>query len=158
VAVGAAPQNFNGRADTSRLEIRVVGCPAQGTADELALRMLEQVLQPLGAVVAIMPPRVLLGEAKGAEPPADPEVLVIADLPPGGLTEARTLCRRLRGRYARARIYVGRWGEHDDEEGARQYLRAAGADAVAVSLLETRRQLLEGTQARNKEPVVASHP
>jgi predicted PurR-regulated permease PerM len=158
VAVGAEPQNVNGRADASRLEIRVVGCPAQGTADELALRMLEQVLQPLGAVVEIMPPRVLLGEAKGAEPPADPEVLVITDLPPGGLTEARTLCRRLRGRYARARIFVGRWGEHDDEEGARQYLKAAGADAVAVSLLETRRQLLEGTQDRNKEPVAASHP
>jgi predicted PurR-regulated permease PerM len=157
-AVGAAPQNVNGRADSPQLEIHVAGCPARGTADELALRMLEQVLQPLGSTVEIMPPRVLLGEAKGAEPPAEPEVLVIADLPPGGLTEARTLCRRLRGKYAKARIYVGRWGEHDDEEGARQYLKAAGADAVAVSLLETRRQLLEAAEARHNEPVAASAP
>jgi predicted PurR-regulated permease PerM len=154
-AVGAAPQNVNGRADAPQLDIHLVGCPAQGTADELALRMLEQVLQPLGAAVEVVPPRVLLGEAKGVEPPAEPEVLVIADLPPGGLTEARTLCRRLRGRYAKARIYVGRWGEHDDEEGARQYLKAAGANAVAVSLLETRRQLLEASEARHKEAVAA---
>jgi predicted PurR-regulated permease PerM len=157
-AGGAAPASVNGRADTPRLDVRVVGCPAQGRADELALRMLEQVLQPLGVEVEVVPPRVLLGEAKGDEAPAEPEVIVLADLPPGGLTEARNLCRRLRARHPKARIYVGRWGEHDDEEGARQYLKAAGADAVAVSQLETRRQLLEAAEARHKAPVAANAP
>ena len=32
------------------------------------------------------------------------------------------------------------------------------ADAVAVSLLETRRQLLEAAEARREEPVAAGHP
>ena len=69
----------------------------------------------------------------------------------------------IRARYPEARLLVGRWGEHDDEEGARDYLKAAGADDVAVSMLETRRQLLEATAGKDEgepkrdEPVSAGH-
>jgi predicted PurR-regulated permease PerM len=163
-AGGEKPPSVGGREGPDRLDVRVVGCPARDEADRLALRMLEQVLQPLGADVEVVPPRVLLGEARGAEPRRPPDVIVIADLPPGGLTEARQLCRRLRARYPEARILVGRWGEPDDVEGAREHLKAAGADAVAVSLLETRRQLLELTpgnepegKEKRKEHVGAAH-
>jgi predicted PurR-regulated permease PerM len=150
-AVGAAPRTIGSRPEPPRLPLRVVGCPVQGEVDELALRMLEQVLQPLGAEVAIVPPKVLRGEAKGAEAPRPPDVLVLADLTPGGLRETRQLCRRLHARYPQARIYVGRWGQHEDVEAARQALTAAGATAVAVSLLETRKQLLETTAETREE-------
>ncbi len=153
-AVGVAAQASGVRPEPERLELRVAGCAARGGPDEVALKMLEQVLQPLGAEVDLVPVKVLLGQAKGAEPPR-PDAICLANLPPGGLTEARNLCRRLRVRYPEARILVGRWGEHDDVEGARQYLNAAGADAVAVSLLETRRQLLEGSKEKAEEPVAA---
>jgi predicted PurR-regulated permease PerM len=153
-AVGAAQHNSAGRPEPPHLELHVLGCAARGEEDRLALKMLQQVLQPLGAEVNLVPTKVLLGQSKGAEPPR-PDMICVADLPPGGLMEARTLCRRLRAQYPDVRIVVGRWGEHDDVEGAREHLAAVGAEAVAVSLLETRRQLLEKAEAESQEPVGA---
>jgi len=79
--------------------------------------------------------------------------VVVSALAPGGLAQARFLCKRLRSSAPDVRILVGRWGGGDDVEAMRQVLVAAGADAVGTSLRETRDLVLECVRVR---PEVAS--
>ena len=79
-----------------------------------------------------------------------PQALCIASMPPGGLTRARYLCKRLRGRFPQLRIVVGRWGIMRDQEENRQQILKAGADHVHLTLLETRNHLNAWTPALAK--------
>jgi len=66
-----------------------------------------------------------------------PDVVCIGSIPPGGLAHARYLCKRLRKRYPRLKIVVGRWGLKRNREENRQRIQDAGADHVGFTLLET---------------------
>ena len=59
-------------------------------------------------------------------------------LPPGGLTETRSLCKKLRQQFRELKIYVGWWGR--DVAPARARL-AKDADEVVSTLLELRNHL-----------------
>jgi hypothetical protein len=71
----------------------------------------------------------------------DVKLVCIGALPPGGLAHARYLCMRLRARFPQLKIAVGRWGLKNPQEQNREQLQAAGADYVAFSLAETRKQI-----------------
>jgi hypothetical protein len=49
----------------------------------------------------------------------------------------------LRARHPQLKIIIGRWGLKDDVDGNREQLQEVGADLMATTLLETRRQLTE---------------
>jgi predicted PurR-regulated permease PerM len=149
-AVGEASGNGHVAA---RPAVRVLGCPARGREDELALRMLGQLLQPMGAELEIVPPRRLVEEARAAGD--EQTVVCIAALPPGGVSHAVALCRRVRAAAPNVKILVGRWGQHEDVEGLRDSLRQAGADAVGTSLLETRQQILPPEEAQREAAAAA---
>ena len=68
-------------------------------------------------------------------------IVCIAALPPGGAAHARLLCRRLRTRFPDLKILVGRWGLARRRPEAGGALLAAGADAVATTLAESREQI-----------------
>jgi methylmalonyl-CoA mutase cobalamin-binding subunit len=70
-------------------------------------------------------------------------VVVVASLPPGGLAQARYLCKRLRAASAELRVIVGRWCSPEDADEIRATLTAAGADTVGTRLLEIRDAVLE---------------
>jgi hypothetical protein len=70
-------------------------------------------------------------------------------VPPGGLSQARYLCKRLRAKLPDAKILVGRWGLTQGLEQNRDQLREAGADEVDATLLATRQFL------RSWHPVLA---
>ncbi len=135
-----------GNGAAARPAVRVLGCPAGGREDELALRMLGQLLQPMGAELEIVPPRRL--EAKVRSAADGPVVVCIAVLPPGRLSHAVALCRRVRSAAHDAKILVGRWGDREEVEKLRAQLLKAGADDVGVSLLQTRRQILPPEEAQ----------
>jgi predicted PurR-regulated permease PerM len=82
-----------------------------------------------------------------------PAVVLVAALAPGGLTQARYLCQRLRSQFPSLRIVVGRWGIRREPRKARKLLLSAGAERVVTTLREARRQLarLAGTTARLQE-------
>ena len=80
---------------------------------------------------------------------AYPAVCLVA-LPPGGLTHAKYLCKKLRATFPDLKILVGRWGPPGlGGEGA-DALLAAGADAVGATLQESRDQLYGLTPLRPK--------
>jgi hypothetical protein len=70
-----------------------------------------------------------------------PALVCISALPPGGLSQARYLCKRLRAKLPETQILVGRWGLTTNLEQNEEQLREAGADDVDETLLATRRFL-----------------
>ena len=70
-----------------------------------------------------------------------PALLCVGAVAPGGLSQARHLCKRLRSQCPELKIVVGRWGLHDEMDADRQHLLAAGADRVETTVLDTQRTL-----------------
>jgi len=138
--------------------VLVFGCPVRDAEDELAMEMLSALLQGTGCRMEVLSAQTLSGELVARADQEHPALICISALPPGGLAQARYLCKRLRLHFPDAKIAVGIWGETEQIEKARQRLRAAGADAVGVRLLETRDQVVpmiqvlshvDGSQANN---------
>jgi hypothetical protein len=72
-----------------------------------------------------------------------PALLCIGAVAPGGLSQARHLCKRLRSQCPELKIVVGRWGLHDEKDADRQHLLAAGADHIETTVLDTQRTLAQ---------------
>ena len=70
-------------------------------------------------------------------------MICIAALPPGGLVQARYLCKRLRARFPNLKIVVGRWGIGSEDSNS---ILIAGADRVGTTMIETREQMIQLSQ------------
>jgi predicted PurR-regulated permease PerM len=127
--------------------VAVLGVPAVDGADEVALVMLRSLVRQAGTGVLVTAGW-LTPEVPRPIREAAPAALLIAAVGPGGLTEARYLCRRLRDQHPGAKIVVGRWGRGKDPKKAQSLLLSAGADRVAATLREARTHL-----ARLLQPV-----
>jgi predicted PurR-regulated permease PerM len=135
--------------------VRVCAFPAADEMDELALTIFDQLLRPPHCAIEIASPKVLTSEAMALVEKAEAAVVLIAAAPPGGLSQIRYLCKRLRAHFPELRILVGRWGFRDNLERTRERLQAAGADHVATTLIESRNQLLPLVQVLAHRPQVA---
>ena len=122
---------------------RILGCPAHDEADELALEMLRQLLDPEHYAFQIVSADMLTAEVLSIVEEQHVGLICIIALPPGALAPTRYLCKRLRSRFPDCRIVVGRWGSHEDWDKPQELLREAGADEVGLSLQETYNQLTE---------------
>lgn len=122
--------------------VRVLGCPARDELDELALLMFRRLLEGAGVDVEVVSTTLLTSEAVARARENLPAVICIATVPPGGLAHARYLVKRVRAGCPDARILVGRWGKNGTREEVRPPLLAAGADEVAMSLIEARDEVL----------------
>ena len=123
--------------------IRIAGCPARDEADALALEMVRQLLDPARYRLEVCGPGLLTAEVLAWIERHQPALLCIGAVAPGGLSQARHLCKRLRAQRPDLKIVVGRWGLHDEQDADRRHLLAAGADCVATTVLETQRALIE---------------
>ena len=123
--------------------IRILACPARDRADRLAIEMLCQLLDPAEWEVEVTALETLTAELVAHVTEQGSALICIGALPPGGLAHTRYLCKRLRARHPQLKIIVGRWGLKDDADANREQLQEVGADLMATTLLETRRQLNE---------------
>jgi predicted PurR-regulated permease PerM len=124
-------------------KLRILGCPARDEADELALHMLRQLLDPSRYEVEVMPDAVLASEVVALIGEKNPAVIFIATVSPGGLAQTRYLCKRVRTRFPNLKIAVGRWGMGSED---RDNILQAGADKVGITMIETREQLIQLSQ------------
>lgn len=120
---------------------QVLGCPARDETDAVGLEMLRQLLIPSRCQLEVASVDLLVSElvARMAESP--PAAICIACLPPGGLSHARYLCKRLREAAPEILIIVGRWSPSGVSKLDRDRLIEAGASAVTATILETRKLL-----------------
>jgi predicted PurR-regulated permease PerM len=140
-----------------RNQVRILGVPVRDRADELGLAMLGQMLDPAKWDLQIAGSDLLSSELLQKIEVEKPSIICLAALPPGGLTWARYLCKRLRRRFPALKIMVGRWGLRRTLDRDRDALRAAGADVVEATLLGTRAQLTAWLMplAQQKDPTRA---
>jgi predicted PurR-regulated permease PerM len=122
--------------------VRILGIPARGQSDAIALEMLRQMLEGQPCELIIAGHEVLSSELLTMIEEQAPAVVCIAAVPPGGLARARFLCKRLRSRFPELRLLVGRWGLTTTEEKQDKTLRDAGADYVRNSLVACRDDLV----------------
>ena len=87
-----------------------------------------------------------------------PALVCIGAVAPGGLSQARYLCKRLRAQWPELKIVVGRWGLHDEMDADCHQLLAAGADHVETTVLDTRRTLVLVGNTHGHAPESAPTP
>jgi predicted PurR-regulated permease PerM len=128
-------------APVARQPVPVLAYPAGGDADELALRMLTQMVADLPVVLNVVSTRLLASELVTEVQKSGTGIVCIADLPPSAPSKTRYLVRRLRAALPDVKIVVGRWAPPEFVDDTLVPLRDAGADFVGTSLQETREHL-----------------
>lgn len=126
--------------------VQVVCVPARDAADEIAGKMLAQLLEKNGLRAACVPlqrsaemiSRVVL---------ARPEVVCISALPPFALAHARALYNKLRAQSPDLKIFVGLWNYPGDIERIAARLQLGEGARMAVSLSEVVNELAGPTEA-----------
>ncbi len=122
----------------------VLGLPAQEEADEVALLMLKQRLDPGRFEVDVASHDLLVSEAIARVEDREPAAVLIGALAGAGRAiHLRSVCKRLRARFPDLPIVVGWWGADGGSEAARDAMMAAGADRVTVSLADACAQVQE---------------
>jgi predicted PurR-regulated permease PerM len=124
----------------------ILSCPAEDEADELALLMLRQMLDPARYTLEVLSAEILTAEVLSIVEEHHVGLICIGALLPGPLAPTRYLCKRLRTRFPDCTIAVGRWGSSEDWDKPQALLREAGADEVGMTLRETENQLKQLSQ------------
>jgi predicted PurR-regulated permease PerM len=127
--------------------IRILGYPANGAGDELALRMLTQLLADAPVSLDVTTSRVLASELIDQVRRGGYTAICIADLPPSPSSKTRYLVKRLRAALPDVRIVVGRWAHPTLTDDAAQPLLDAGASNVERTLADTRKHFVESVPA-----------
>jgi predicted PurR-regulated permease PerM len=134
----------------AKAKVCVLGCTTGEQVDDLALQMFRLLVEEAGYPMTMTSSDKLSGEVVSMVAAEKPTVVCIASLPPGGVARASYLCKRLRAELPELGILVGRWGQ-DDVVTARQRLQGAGANDVANTLVESRKQLMPLLQHRSAQ-------
>ena len=129
-----------GQCDQGEL-VRILGIPAHDGADQAALEMLQNLLDPARWSLELVASDALTAELLELVAEKKPALVCIAATPPGGLAHTRYLCKRLRARFPELRILACRWGPRASNTSSPGQLEEAGADTITATLLETRQQL-----------------
>ncbi len=117
---------------------RVLICPARDAIDHSAGEMLSFALDKTKWEVEVASSDTLSSELLTRIQTTPPKVIVIAGIPPGGLTHTRYLCKRLSAASPETKIIIGRWSAKDPlEKQDSDALMTAGADRLDTNLAET---------------------
>ena len=121
---------------------RVLVCPARDGAESVAAQLLALTLDPNRWEVKVAGDGTLASELVELVAEFRPAVVIIAMLPPGGLSHARYLVTRVRQRFPQLKVLVGRWGCEDDGTEARAE-PLKNTDGIDRTLADTRKRLAE---------------
>jgi len=131
-------------APVTRGRLRVLGYPARGDADVLALRILARILGPGPVALDVLDGPLPTFEVMQLVRERGYRVVCVADLPPELPARARHLAKRLRAEQPELTLLIGRWGPDTLQDGdANESLRLAGADHVGTAIHETAAELRE---------------
>jgi hypothetical protein len=123
------------------LEIAAVA--ANGAADELALRMLGQLLRDTGVALDVLAQPLMTSDIVAFVRKSGRRIVCIADLPPSPPARTRFLVQKLRAELPELQILVGRWAPASMAGEDDALLRDSGANHVASTLLATRDRIAE---------------
>lgn len=119
----------------------VLGCPSHHVSEELTLLALKPPGDSARFRVEVLSTRLLAAEIEARVQAKRPAIVFIAVLPPGGIPQARHLCRRLRKAFPDLHLLVGFWGRARNFDRLLVRFRAAGASYVNTSIVQSRKQV-----------------
>lgn len=125
--------------------IKVLGFPMEGEGDELALKMLDELLDPERFEFTVTSNTLLISEITALLRENSHQIMCVGSLPPGGVAQAKRFCKRLRAEFPDLKIVVGRWGPLGHEEDAAALIEA-GANYVSDTLKGTSQQIYDISQ------------
>ncbi len=123
---------------TSTAEIACV--PAREGADELATKMLAQVLSRAGHRVHEFSTASIENVASELSPEAS-RIVILSAIPPFSVNQARLLCRRLRKSISDVEIVVGLWNFEGGATAAQERLKAGCPTVVITTLSDALKQI-----------------
>ncbi len=123
--------------------LEVTAVAANGAADELALRMLGQLLRDHGVALDVLAQPLMTSDIVAVVRRSGRRVVCIADLPPSPPSRTRFLVQKLRAELPDLQILVGRWAPASMAGEGDAVLRESGANHVASTLLATRDRIAE---------------
>jgi hypothetical protein len=125
--------------------LRIFGVPAHNATDELIWEMLVQLFDPARFGCESVGSDSLASEVSAAAEERAPDLMCVVSSPPGGLAQARYICRRIRARLPEIRILVFRPGIPEGARHSAEKLLEDGANSVAFSfedaLIQVEQQL-----------------
>lgn len=124
-------------------KVHILGCPAHDEADELALQMLQHVLDPGRFEIEVTRAGLLAAEVLSLVEQSTPNIVCIGLVLPGGFAQTRYLCKRLRARFPTLPIVVGCWSGTTDVVENLARLRLDSLTQVSTVLTETRQQIMQ---------------
>ncbi len=138
-----------------REPLRVLGYASKGIADQLALRMLSHLLEGFAIQIEITKMRMQAPELIQLVRDRGVSVVCLADLPPSPTSKTRYLVKRLRAAFPDARILVGRWCPDALADETNHPLKAAGANHIGTSLVDSRDELVKLIELPRKKVLEA---
>lgn len=143
-----------GSADDRR---RVLVVPARDETEHVAAELLALTLDPNRWEVKIAGDEALASELIAMVAEYRPQVVVIATMPPGGLSHAKYLIARLHQRFPEMKVLVGRWG-CEDETAAARVESITNTDGIDRTIGGTRKRLneLHPLLSENRDPARAN--
>jgi predicted PurR-regulated permease PerM len=135
--VKATPEpggNSGSLVSTNASSLRILCLPARDEADEIAGRMLAQLLATKGCVVEAVSVTALASEMVDLVEQRQADVVCISAMPPTAAAHARYLCKRLQGRFPDAHLIVGLWNATGDLNKAKERVGCGPTTAVVATL------------------------
>jgi predicted PurR-regulated permease PerM len=127
---------------TQATRVNVLIVPTRDEAEHVVADILATGLDPARWEARVAGDEMLASELIAVIDEFHPAVVVLAMLPPGGLSHCRYLVNRVRAKFPRTRIIVGRWG-CGEAEPYQPTDGVKGADGIDRSMGETRKRLEE---------------
>jgi predicted PurR-regulated permease PerM len=113
---------------------RVLGVSARSETDEIIWEMLAQLFDPKRVAVQSVGSAYLAAEVTVTAANEAPDLICIISIPPGGLAQARYICRRLRAKLPHTPIVVIRPGVQGKNRESTEQLTLDGASSVVFTL------------------------
>jgi predicted PurR-regulated permease PerM len=140
--------------------LRVVGLPAGGPADSIALEMLTRLLSGRGWRLETLSEKATAGEKVDAVAAPEGTIVVISAVPPLSLLQVRYLLKRLRRQYPTAAVVIGLW-QVETEPSSLKARTAADPNVRVVRTLadaaDQVRQFAQSLQAGGSRPPTELH-
>jgi len=145
---------------TNASSLRILCLPARDEADEIAGRMLAQLLAMKGCVVEAVSVTALASEMVDLVEQRQADVVCISAMPPTAAAHARYLCKRLQGRFPDAHLIVGLWNATGDLNKTKERIGCGPTTALVGTLAAAEEKihgllhpLLQRTEQPNPQDV-----
>lgn len=136
---GGAPETSSGSGQAARAApLRVLGVSARTLTDETLWEMWARLFDAKKVAVESVGSAYLAADVPAMAGNDQPDLVCVISIPPGGLAQARYICRRLRAKLPNTPILVIRPGVQADGKESAEKLTLDGATQICFTLEDAR--------------------